>query len=103
MGDREALLNAILDNPDDDTPKLVFADYLDEHEETQFADLIRVQVELRRHSCIYDNPSWDSNLLHRPGTCSRCDLKRREMELYILIRLRGPQREDILRIASPPW
>lgn len=32
MSDRDALLAAIRANPDDDTPRLVFADWLDEHE-----------------------------------------------------------------------
>ena len=31
MSDRDALLTAILANPDEDTPRLVFADWLDEH------------------------------------------------------------------------
>jgi uncharacterized protein (TIGR02996 family) len=31
MSDREALYAAILAHPDDDTPRLVFADWLQEH------------------------------------------------------------------------
>ncbi|MBN9120916.1 MAG: TIGR02996 domain-containing protein [Planctomycetes bacterium] len=31
MTDRDALLRAIIDHPDEDTPRLVFADWLDEH------------------------------------------------------------------------
>jgi uncharacterized protein (TIGR02996 family) len=33
MNDREALLRAVCENPDDDTPRLVFADWLEEHGE----------------------------------------------------------------------
>lgn len=48
MTEREALLRAICDNPDDDTPRLVFADWLDEHGEPERAEFIRVQIELTR-------------------------------------------------------
>ena len=33
MTEREALLRAVCENPDDDTPRLVFADWLDENGE----------------------------------------------------------------------
>jgi uncharacterized protein (TIGR02996 family) len=42
-----AFLDAIADNPEDDTPRLVFADYLMEQGNPR-GDLIRVQVELAR-------------------------------------------------------
>ena len=38
MNERDALLKAVCDNPDDDTPRLVFADWLDEHGEDHGAD-----------------------------------------------------------------
>lgn len=38
--DRDAFLRAIVDNPDDDTPRLVFADWLMEHGETEEAERI---------------------------------------------------------------
>lgn len=45
MTEREALLRAICASPDDDTPRLVFADWLDEHEPESawHAELIRLQ------------------------------------------------------------
>jgi uncharacterized protein (TIGR02996 family) len=46
MTDREALQRAILHNPDDDTPRLIFADFLDEEGEPDRAAFIRAQVEL---------------------------------------------------------
>jgi uncharacterized protein (TIGR02996 family) len=46
MNDGEALLAAILANPDDDTPRLVYADWLDEHDESARAEFIRVQIAL---------------------------------------------------------
>jgi uncharacterized protein (TIGR02996 family) len=48
MSDREALMRAICENPDDDTPRLVFADWLDEHGEPERAEFIRVQIEADR-------------------------------------------------------
>lgn len=51
MGDleqHEAFLRAIFDAPDDDTARLVYADYLQEHGQEKRARLIRVQVELAR-------------------------------------------------------
>jgi uncharacterized protein (TIGR02996 family) len=55
MSERVALINAILDNLDDDTPRLVFADWLQEHADTlpakerapvtARAEFIRAQIE----------------------------------------------------------
>lgn len=50
MNEREALLRAIYENPDDDTPRLVFADWLQENGDEARAEFIRVQVELPRHT-----------------------------------------------------
>ena len=46
MTDREAFHRAILDHPDDDTPRLIFADLLEEEGESARAAFIRKQVEL---------------------------------------------------------
>jgi uncharacterized protein (TIGR02996 family) len=48
MLDREPLLKAIFAEPNDDLPRLVFADYLEEQDEAEWAELIRVQCELAR-------------------------------------------------------
>ncbi len=48
MNEREALLRAVCDNPDDDTPRLVFADWLQEHGDEARAEFIRVQIEIAR-------------------------------------------------------
>ena len=44
MTDRHAFLAAIKAHPDDDTPRLVFADWLDEHGEPERARVIRNMV-----------------------------------------------------------
>ncbi|MBN9521309.1 TIGR02996 domain-containing protein [bacterium] len=46
--DEAALLNAIVANPDDDTPRLVYADWLDDHGQSPRAEFIRTQIELAR-------------------------------------------------------
>jgi uncharacterized protein (TIGR02996 family) len=53
MSDRDALLRAICEYPDDDTPRLVFADYLEENDEPALAAFVRAQVELAR------TPPWE--------------------------------------------
>jgi uncharacterized protein (TIGR02996 family) len=46
MQTRAAFLEAICENPADDAVRLVFADWLDDHDESERAEFIRVQVEL---------------------------------------------------------
>ena len=46
MTDRAALLASVLANPDDDAPRLVMADWFDEHGEPERAEFIRLQVKL---------------------------------------------------------
>jgi uncharacterized protein (TIGR02996 family) len=53
MSDRDALLAAIREQPDEDTPRLVFADYLQENGDEHRAAFIRAQVELAR------TPPWE--------------------------------------------
>src|SRR4051794_24185031 len=50
---RQALLNAIRDNPDDDAPRLIYADWLDENGQPERAKFIRLQIEESRL------PEWD--------------------------------------------
>lgn len=49
MTDRESFIAAIRANPDDDTLRLVFADWLQEQGEDDRAEFIRAQVEFDRH------------------------------------------------------
>src|SRR5829696_7436743 len=52
--EREALLRAIIENPEDDAPRLVFADWLDEHGEPDRAEFIRLQIELYNGANVID-------------------------------------------------
>src|SRR5947209_5957927 len=44
----DAFLSAIVAAPDDDAPRLIYADFLDENGQHDRAELIRVQCELAR-------------------------------------------------------
>jgi uncharacterized protein (TIGR02996 family) len=48
MSDRDALFSAILAHPAEDTPRLAFADWLDEHSDSDRAACIRLQIEASR-------------------------------------------------------
>jgi uncharacterized protein (TIGR02996 family) len=48
MSDELALLTAIIANPDEDTPRLMFADWLQENGQPERAEFIRVQIEIAR-------------------------------------------------------
>jgi uncharacterized protein (TIGR02996 family) len=48
MSHDEAFLQAILESPEDDTPRLVYADWLDEHGRPEQAEFIRIQCELEK-------------------------------------------------------
>jgi len=46
MTDQDALVEAILGAPTDDAPRLVYADWLDEHGESEHAEFIRLQCRI---------------------------------------------------------
>jgi uncharacterized protein (TIGR02996 family) len=62
----EAFLQDIVANADDDTPRLIYADWLSDHGDADRGDLIRVQCELARLP---------------PADARRPDLERREQQL----------------------
>src|SRR3982750_4314118 len=62
MTDHDPLLAAIIADPDEDTPRLVFADWLDEHGEPERAEFIRVTIG-----------GFRPNDLHATGGAPRAD------------------------------
>src|SRR5262245_929354 len=64
MGESEALLRAVCENPDDDLPRLVFADWLDEHGEPKRAEFIRGEIELDRQLGYPDDYGPKHDLLN---------------------------------------
>ena len=81
MTDRTALIASILGNPQEDTPRLVYADWMEEQGEVERAEFVRCQVEL---SVIGDFDFTDRNrqLGHQcHADKTREELRRREREL----------------------
>ncbi len=62
----DAFLEAIAESPDDDTPRLVYADWLEDHRQPQRAAFIRVQCQLAKLAA--DDPG-------------RAELKKQQQEL----------------------
>lgn len=77
MTDREAFIAAIVASPGDDLPRLAFADWLDEHDEPERAEFIRVGCE--KEEWRQRNPGGPCCLW---GECRGCELGRRETELF---------------------
>jgi len=46
--DQDAFLDAIFAAPDDDAPRLVYADWLEEHGQPEYAELIRLRCQIAR-------------------------------------------------------
>lgn len=67
MDTRAALLRAILDEPDDDAHRLVFADWLDDAGRGGWAALIRAQVALGKVAEPCADPYGDPRLLPLDG------------------------------------
>ncbi len=59
MTDGEALLAAILANPDDDAPRLIFCDWLEEHGEDERARFIREGIA---SGAKWEQPLWNGGL-----------------------------------------
>jgi uncharacterized protein (TIGR02996 family) len=57
----DAFLDAIFDHPDDDTPRLVYADWLQEHGQEDYAQFIRLQCAVAREKLWSDeaNRLWE--------------------------------------------
>ena len=81
MTDEAAFLAAVRAAPDDDLPRLVYADWLDEHGEADRAEFIRVQCELAGLAC--EVPGYCSDGFGKCGSCYRLDdLRRHAGVLY---------------------
>jgi uncharacterized protein (TIGR02996 family) len=73
MTEREAFIAAILAAPDDDLPRLVYADWLEEQGEVERAEFIRVQCELAKpERCLTPNiTTWNDGERSSWTPCSR--------------------------------
>ncbi len=73
----DALLRAVLADPDDDAPRLILADWLDEHGQAERAEFIRLQIALANMSPGTGQGSDDEVWCD----CRYCALRCREREL----------------------
>jgi len=84
--DQRSLLTAILAYPEDDTPRLIYADWLEENGEGERAAFIRAKVALSLLSeCGHD---W---CIYSPSTCPTC---RRKDEIW---------QSNIAKDGMPLW
>jgi uncharacterized protein (TIGR02996 family) len=70
-------LRGILANPDDDTPRVVFADFLQERGENDRAEFIRVQCELVRQEAKKDRRGYAIGL--RNGLWNKLHRRQRKL------------------------
>src|SRR5688500_9603749 len=59
MTQEQAFLQAVIEKPDNDTPRLIFADWLEDYgdaEQSAWAAYIRVQCELAKLQLTQDDP-----------------------------------------------
>jgi uncharacterized protein (TIGR02996 family) len=80
MGDHAGFLADILANPDDDTHRLVYADWLEEHGLSGRAAFIRVQCRIAREPpfCVTGRPLTVYGEFTARCRCPGCSLRRRE-------------------------
>lgn len=82
-----ALLAAVLAAPADDLPRLVLADWLDEHHQPERAEFTRVQCELAKYGPLSMAEVYHAKQVERDGECDRpwcvlCDLRGRQDRLW---------------------
>jgi uncharacterized protein (TIGR02996 family) len=80
MTHHEGFLRDIIEHPADDAPRLIYADWLEEHGDPDRAEFVRVQCELARSEmkpCTCFPSRWPGQTY----VCQRCTLRRREREL----------------------
>lgn len=86
MSDRNDFLQTILAAPEDDAPRLIFADWLEEQGETERAEFIRIQCELAQSA---------------EGDPRRKRLRAREQELLRLYQVAW--REQLPELEEVRW
>lgn len=104
MTDQEqAFLAAVIARPDDDLPRLVMADWLDERGESERAEFIRVQCELLDRECEQleaGNIRCGMVAVWGVKPCHWCTLRLRERELRnVMLDTSTPTQRRLTRAA----
>lgn len=81
MNDGDLLLRAVLEHPDEDTPRLAYADWFEEQGEPERAEFIRVQCEINRLRPECPCVAYIRGVCCRSMSCPICPLHRRETDL----------------------
>ncbi|HYT91149.1 MAG TPA: TIGR02996 domain-containing protein [Gemmataceae bacterium] len=89
MNQDQALLRAVIDNPDDDGPRLVYADWLEEHGDAERAEFIRIQIAVAespylrslRVLNVSNNSTREEFANHIPGA-AKVRLEQRFKQVY---------------------
>src|SRR5260370_35618753 len=58
MGHDDAFLRDICENPDDDAPRMIYADWLSDHGQSDRAEFIRLQCRLAAPDALDDPDRW---------------------------------------------
>jgi uncharacterized protein (TIGR02996 family) len=89
LSQHEAFLRAIFDAPEDDTPRLVYADFLQENGEDDRAEFIRVQCEMWQVQSLFlkDKERYQPMLTELSATAAR--LAERHPMQFDVYHLRG--------------
>lgn len=82
MTDRDPFIRTILDNPDDDGPRLVYADQLEEWGESDYARFIRLQCA--QCTCTVDRVQNLGKIEYGKYKKTRCDKHDGELEAWKL-------------------
>lgn len=107
--DRDALLRAVLDHPDDDLPRLAFADWCEENGDDARAEFVRVQVALwdAQRDCLCGSRTGGHRFTggqHHNGPCAASQLRVESGGRSVRARVREVELFDAL-FAAPhhPW
>lgn len=65
MNEREALLERIFDNPEDDAPRLIYSDWAEEHDEPACARFIRMQIRQARGANVEETETAETWIAYR--------------------------------------
>jgi uncharacterized protein (TIGR02996 family) len=112
--EERAFLEAIIGAPDDDVPRLIFADWLDEQGETTRAEFIRQQVAepghsqtlltgawLRRRLAAHGVPDGEVELFDVPDWCRSMVVRRGFAEAVTLTGAAWVRHADALLTTHP--
>lgn len=68
--DEQSFINAIIATPEDDMPRLIFADWLEEHGNQQRAEFIRAQIQIANRCTLDGRPLDDDERRSLDRFCS---------------------------------